>query len=65
MLHELPLVLAPAVPAYLERTYSWAYVRPQAIRFWDRPWLINFILWGNYERLRDAALDALPAGAGG
>lgn len=48
-----------AVPSYLEQTYWWAYVRPQAVRFWDRPWLINLILWGNYERLRDAALEAL------
>ena len=49
----------PAVPAYLEQTYWWAYVRPRAVRFWDRPWLINLILWGNYRCLRDAALDAL------
>lgn len=59
MRHEWPLLAGPAVPAYLERTYWWAYVRPRAIRFWDRPWLINLILWGNYRRLRDAALDAL------
>jgi ubiquinone/menaquinone biosynthesis C-methylase UbiE len=48
-----------AVPRYLEETYWWAYVRPAAVRFWDRRWLVNLILWGNYERLRDAALDAL------
>src|SRR5512144_1571622 len=48
-----------AVPTYLEETYWWAYVRPHAVRFWDRPWLIDLILWGNYQRLRDAALDAL------
>ena len=60
MQHELPLAVpAVAVPQYLEETYWWAYVRPQAVRFWDRPWLIDLILWGNYQRLRDAALDAL------
>ncbi|HYL90891.1 MAG TPA: rhodoquinone biosynthesis methyltransferase RquA [Burkholderiales bacterium] len=60
MQHELPLAVPPvAVPAYLEKTYWWAYVRPQAVHFWDRPWLIDLILWGNYRRLRDAALDAL------
>ena len=60
MQHGLPLEVPPVVvPRYLEKTYWWAYVRPQAVRFWDRPWLIDLILWGNYERLRDAALDAL------
>lgn len=48
-----------AVPQYLSDTYWWAYVHPSAVRLFDRPWLINLILWGNYERLRDAALDAL------
>lgn len=60
MQHELPLAVpSVGVPPYLEKTYWWAYVRPQAVRFWDRPWLIDLILWGNYERLRDAALEAL------
>ena len=55
-----PLATRPvAVPRYLEETYWWAYVRPAAVRFWDRRWLVNLILWGNYARLRDAALDAL------
>jgi ubiquinone/menaquinone biosynthesis C-methylase UbiE len=26
------------------------------VRFFDRPWLINLILYGNYEKLRDATL---------
>jgi len=61
-----PLATRPVtVPRYLEETYWWAYVRPAAVRFWDRRWLVNLILWGNYERLRDAALDALGARADG
>ncbi len=48
-----------AVPAYLERTYWWAYVHPRAVRFFERQWLVNLILWGNFARLRDAALQAL------
>ncbi|MBM3556141.1 MAG: class I SAM-dependent methyltransferase [Alphaproteobacteria bacterium] len=47
------------VPLYLTETYWWAYVHPKALGIFDRPWLINTILWGNYARLRDAALDAL------
>jgi len=47
------------VPAYLSATYWWAYVHPQAVRVFERQWLVNLILWGNFGRLRDAALDAL------
>ena len=52
---------AVPVPGYLERVYWWAYVRPGAVKLFERPWLINLILWGNFGRLRDAALDALGA----
>jgi ubiquinone/menaquinone biosynthesis C-methylase UbiE len=54
-----------AVPGYLERTYWWAYVHPRAVRFFERQWLVNLILWGNFARLRDAALDALGAALDG
>ena len=50
---------AAAVPAYLNDTYWWAYVHPNAVRLFERQWLVNLILWGNFGRLRDAALDAL------
>jgi ubiquinone/menaquinone biosynthesis C-methylase UbiE len=52
---------AVPVPGYLERAYWWAYVRPGAVRLFERQWLVNLILWGNFARLRDAALDALGA----
>lgn len=44
------------VPHYLTKHYWWAYIHPNAVRFFDRQWIINFILWGNYAELRDAAL---------
>src|SRR5690349_7161986 len=53
------------VPRYLAQTYWWAYVRPGAVRLFERQWLVNLILWGNFGRLRDAALDALGARLGG
>ncbi len=66
---ELPALLddpstagaaAPAVvPAYLTKTYWWAYVHPRAVQIFERDWLVNAILFGNYRRLRDAALAAL------
>ena len=48
-----------AIPQYLHDTYWWAYVHPRAVRFFERQWLVNLILWGNFAKLRDAALDAL------
>ena len=51
-------------PNYLQKHYWWAYVHPNAVRFFERQWLVNLILWGNYRRLRDSALaelgDTLP-----
>jgi len=49
----------PPVPNYLEQLYWWAYVRPGAVQVFERDWLVNAILFGNYGRLRDAALDDL------
>lgn len=48
-----------AVPNYLEKHYWWAYVHPNAVRVFERQWLVNSILWGNFQRLRDAALEVL------
>ncbi len=47
------------VPGYLERVYWWAYVHPGAVKVFERQWLVNLILWGNFNRLRDEALGAL------
>lgn len=47
------------VPDYLKQTYWWAYVHPKAVYVFERQWLVNLILWGNFARLRDEALDAL------
>ncbi|MEO8598932.1 MAG: rhodoquinone biosynthesis methyltransferase RquA [bacterium] len=47
------------VPAYLQKIYWWAYVHPRAVRIFERGWLVNLILFGNYARLRNAALDEI------
>ena len=36
-----------------------------AVRVFERQWLVNLILWGNYRRLRDTALAAFGEGLGG
>jgi len=48
-----------APPDYLLETYWWAYARPNAVRVFEREWLINAILWGNYRRLSHATIEAL------
>jgi ubiquinone/menaquinone biosynthesis C-methylase UbiE len=57
--HSLP------IPRYLSQAYWWAYVHPNAVHLFERDWLVNAILFGNYRRLRDAALSELsgPGGA--
>ena len=47
------------IPRYLEQVYWWAYVHPNAVHVFEREWLVNAILFGNYGRLRDAALAEL------
>ena len=47
----------PSIPKYLEETYWWAYLHPNAVHIFERQWLVNLILWGNFARLRDTALD--------
>jgi ubiquinone/menaquinone biosynthesis C-methylase UbiE len=57
---EMPVTAVPqAIPSYLQETYWWAYVHPNAVSFFERQWLVNLILWGNFARLRDAALAEL------
>ena len=53
------------VPAYLQETYWWAYVHPWAVRLFEREWLVNMILFGNYAQLRDAALREIGCPAAG
>jgi len=47
------------IPHYLTAHYWWAYVHPRAIWCFERQWLVNLILWGNYPRLRNAAMTEL------
>ena len=49
------------IPQYLTETYWWAYIHPRAVRIFDRVVAVNFILFGNYRRLRDAVMGALPS----
>ena len=48
-----------AIPEYLRLNYWWAYVHPAAVRVFERGWLVDLILWGNYRTLSASALAAL------
>lgn len=50
---------SPEIPEYLRKTYWWAYLHPRAVKFFEHQWIINLILWGNFARLRDAALNEI------
>jgi len=55
----LPVLPHAPVPEYLQSTYWWAYLHPRAVHIFERQWLVNLILWGNFARLRDAALQEM------
>lgn len=60
-----PIEVPVALPQYLEQTYWWAYLHPRGVNFFERQWLVNLILWGNYVTLRDAVLSELAELRGG
>lgn len=47
------------IPEYLTSRYWWAYVHPNAVWFFERQWLVNLILFGNYMKLRDTLLQEI------
>jgi ubiquinone/menaquinone biosynthesis C-methylase UbiE len=61
----LPECTSSAIPQYLQTTYWWAYIHPRGVRIFERQWLVNLILWGNYRRLCDVVLQAYGSGGSG
>lgn len=53
---------ASVLPDYLSRHYSWAYLNPRSVRFFDRPLIVSAILWGYYRALTQAALAEIAPG---
>jgi len=53
---------AVALPAYLEQTYRWAYLRPLSVALLDRSPVVSAILWGQANRLMRAAAAELRPG---
>ena len=55
----VPAFAPVPIPEYLQKTYWWAYLHPRAVHIFERQWLVNLILWGNFARLRDLALQEM------
>src|SRR5262245_22600043 len=60
-----PAGAAIAIPRYLAETVWWAYIHPDGVRLFERQWLVNLLLWGNFSRLRDVALNEFGASVTG
>lgn len=50
------------IPDYLARTYTWAYLSRHTLPWLDRPEVVSAILWGNANRLMQAAVAEFSAG---
>lgn len=55
----------PPIPDYLQDYYWWAYINPTMIRTLDRQFLVDIVLWGNFSKLRDAAVGELQTAPNG
>jgi ubiquinone/menaquinone biosynthesis C-methylase UbiE len=50
---------ASTTPRYLVNNYWWAYIHPLAVKIFERQWVVNLILFGNFRRLKQSILDCL------
>ena len=46
-----------ALPEYLAKHYWWAYLSPKGVGFFDRPFIVNRILWGQYHKIAHDAVN--------
>lgn len=57
--HVDPLTSTPDIPDYLRDTYWWAYLHPHGVSLFERPFIVNSILWGNYDLLASAMIQEI------
>jgi ubiquinone/menaquinone biosynthesis C-methylase UbiE len=53
---------SPAIPAYLEKTYHWAYLDPRNAKYLDHELIVKTILWRQHRRLERAAFSEIEPG---
>lgn len=51
------------VPEYLEKNYWWAYLSPIGVKFFDHPFIVNRILWGQYQKVAQTVVTELANNA--
>jgi len=47
------------MPEYLARNYWWAYLSPIGVSFFDHPFIVNRILWGQYHAIARDTVNIL------
>ena len=50
-----------ALPEYLVRSYWWAYLSPLGAKFFDQDFIVNRILWGNYQVIAKETIDIIAS----
>lgn len=53
-----------ALPDYLAKHYWWAYLSPTGVKFFDRPFMVNRILWGQYHNIAQDAVNLFSSDHG-
>ena len=56
------LSTAVNIPKYLQETYYWSYLNPKNVSWLDQEWIVKLILWGQHNKLRQAAFTEIQAG---
>jgi len=51
-----------AIPDYLQNTYYWSYLNPKNINWLNQEWVVKLILWGQHNKLREAAFSEIKVG---
>jgi ubiquinone/menaquinone biosynthesis C-methylase UbiE len=57
-----PPAPADAIPEYLAKTYTWAYLSRRTMPWLDRPAVVSAILWGNAGRLMRSSISHFSPG---
>jgi ubiquinone/menaquinone biosynthesis C-methylase UbiE len=58
----LTLSSVPVIPAYLQKTYYWAYLNPRNVKLLDHEWVVRTILWHQHRRLAQTAIAEIEPG---
>ena len=53
----------PAIPRYLDETYTWAYLNPRSVKLLDRELVVATILWWQHRKLERMVLAEIDPGS--